>query len=62
MSEVMLGVSNNNPDDHFDQTSRKTVDELRTTLDKKGLDVDGSKEVLVSRLKESNKGREPSKN
>jgi len=38
-------------------SNRATVGELRRRLDERGLDVDGSKEILVSRLEGSNKRR-----
>lgn len=45
-----------NIDSRFDNSGRNmSVDELRKKLDEKDLDVDGSKEMLVSRLEESNK-------
>lgn len=54
MSELMIAISNN-PNDHFDPMDSMTVSELRTELRRKSLDVDGSKEALISRLKVSNK-------
>ena len=39
----------------FHQRGEVSVGELRRKLDEKGLDVDGSKEILVSRLEGSNK-------
>ena len=52
MSELMLAATAD-PNDCFEQqTSRMSVDELRKALDGKGLDVDGSREVLIARLKE----------
>ncbi|KAL7536735.1 hypothetical protein ACHAXR_007371 [Thalassiosira sp. AJA248-18] len=39
----------------FQNPSRVTVGELRRKLDERGLGVDGSKEILVSRLEGSNK-------
>ena len=54
MEEMIFVMSNTPENDCFDQTSKMSVDELRKALNEKGLDVDGSKEMLVSRLDESN--------
>ena len=55
-SEELMEISEGTKKDkHFDKTGRnKPVNELRTRLHKDGFDVDGSKEMLVSRL-EANK-------
>ena len=53
LSELLL-ASNSPKNDCFEQTRRMSVDQLRKALNEKGLDVDGSKEMLVSRLDESN--------
>ena len=50
----MLTVSIN-LNDCFDETSKLTVNKLRGKLDEKELDVDGSKEILVTRLNAANK-------
>jgi len=52
--ELMIVISDE-PSSCIDGTSRMTVDNLRMNLNCEGLDVDGSKEMLVSRLEESNK-------
>ena len=57
MSELMLAATADPNDCFVQQTSRMSVDELRKALDGKGLDVDGSKEMLVSRLDESNSNK-----
>ena len=49
----MIAISSD-ANDCIDQTNRMSVNELRKALDEKDLDVDGSKEMLVSRLGESN--------
>ena len=54
--ELMLAICND-PNNCIDDTSKMTVDELRMRHNEEGLDVDGSKAVLVSRLGESNKRR-----
>ena len=54
MEEMIFAMSNTPENDCFDQTSKMSVDELRKELNEMGLDVDGSKEMLVSRLDESN--------
>ena len=46
-----------NPDNCFEPYGKMSVDELRKALDENGLDVDGSKEMLVSRLDESNSNK-----
>jgi len=57
MEEMMVVMSSSNVvDARFNNTGvNMTVNELRKKLDKEGLDVDGSKEALVSRLQEANK-------
>ncbi|KAL7553270.1 hypothetical protein ACHAWF_016525 [Thalassiosira exigua] len=58
MEEFMREVakaSNNN--DRFDDGSSTSVNSLRKQLREKGLDIDGSKEMLISRLQGSNKRR-----
>lgn len=57
MHELMLEMSMRlNNDSRFDSTGRSmSVSELRTKLHEKGLDVDGSKTTLISRLQGSNK-------
>jgi len=57
MEELMLEISNSATNDtRFSNTGRNmSVNELRKKLDEKGLDVDGSKEIMLSRLESSNK-------
>ena len=52
LAEILMLVSNSNED-------RETlaVNELRLELSKRKLDVDGSKEVLISRLEEAKRQR-----
>ena len=52
LEELIVSMSSN-PDDCFEPHGKMSVDELRKALDEKSLDVDGSKEMLVSRLDES---------
>lgn len=54
MREIMFAnsIDQANP---FHDASKLSVDELRKKLNDQGMDVDGSKEVLASRLQESNK-------
>ena len=54
MAELLLDMLHD-PDDCFLGSSNLTVTKLRTRLGQEGLDVDGSKETLISRLNESNK-------
>ncbi|KAL9187250.1 hypothetical protein ACHAXT_001353 [Thalassiosira profunda] len=54
LSELMVAFSSTEPDDRFGETSM-TVSELRDKLEEKGLDLDGSREMLVSRLNAANK-------
>lgn len=54
MRELMLSLVNS-PDDYKDKTSMMSVKALRDELSARKLEVDGSKETLVSRLNESNK-------
>ena len=53
----MVEVSNSSYNDPRFANSgmNMSVNELRKKLDEEGLDVDGSKETLISRLQESNK-------
>lgn len=51
MKESMIEISND-PTNCIDSTGRMTVNELRTKLHEAGQDVDGSKEMLISRLDE----------
>ncbi|KAL9187241.1 hypothetical protein ACHAXT_001344 [Thalassiosira profunda] len=54
MHELLVAISDD--DDRFGDTAQpKSVSELRQELHEKGLDVDGSKEMLVARLEGSNK-------
>ena len=55
LTELMLEVSKSSNGDRFVDSKYQLVDELRRQLHEKGLDTDGSKEMLVSRLQESNK-------
>ncbi|KAL7529113.1 hypothetical protein ACHAWF_002844 [Thalassiosira exigua] len=58
MEELMRELakaSNNN--DRFDDGSSTSVNSLRKQLREKSLDMDGSKEMLISRLQGSNKRR-----
>ena len=56
MEEMMMAMSSSGDDPRFSNTGvNMTVNELRKKLDKKGMDVDGSKEVLIGRYQESNK-------
>ena len=56
MEEMMVAMSSSGDDPRFSNTGvNMTVNELRKKLDKKGMDVDGSKEVLIGRYQESNK-------
>ena len=57
MNELMKAISTRLVNDsRFNNTGMNmAVNELRKELDEKGLDVDGSKEMLMSRLNESNK-------
>lgn len=57
MQELFMATSETcDSDERFGGTATKmTVNELRVELDKKGLDVDGSKEMLISRLGASKK-------
>ena len=58
MKELMLEVSKEYSKDYFDKNphdaNNNTVDQLRELLDEKGLDFDGTKEILVSRLQHAN--------
>mmetsp|Transcript_12300 Transcript_12300/g.30077 ORF Transcript_12300/g.30077 Transcript_12300/m.30077 type:complete len:396 (+) Transcript_12300:214-1401(+) len=54
LSELLLAVSNDS-NDCFDETSQMSVNDLRAKLYEKGLDVDGSKETLVTRINTPNK-------
>mmetsp|Transcript_931 Transcript_931/g.2003 ORF Transcript_931/g.2003 Transcript_931/m.2003 type:complete len:395 (+) Transcript_931:38-1222(+) len=64
MHELMLEISMRlNNDSRFDSTGRNmSVSELRTKLHEKGLDVDGSKTTLISRLQGSNKRQKTDRN
>ncbi|KAL9187271.1 hypothetical protein ACHAXT_001374 [Thalassiosira profunda] len=54
MQELLVASSDN--DERLGGTAKAmSVDELRKALHEKGLDVDGSKEMLVARLQDSNK-------
>ena len=58
MSELMKELStrmNNDPRFVITPERNMPVNELRKKLSEEGLDVDGSKEMLLSRLNESNK-------
>ncbi|KAL7547245.1 hypothetical protein ACHAWF_011617 [Thalassiosira exigua] len=56
MEDLMREVFNNaNRDGRYDDGINTTVYELRKQLHEKGLDVDGNKENLISRLEESKK-------
>ncbi|KAL9187201.1 hypothetical protein ACHAXT_010921 [Thalassiosira profunda] len=50
LQEAMLAMSSHFTKDHFTEADKMSVGELRAKLDSMGLDVDGSKETLVSRL------------
>ena len=52
LDEIMIAISND-PNNFIDETDTMTVNELRMNLNNNGLDVDGSKEMLVSPLNES---------
>lgn len=56
MNELVKEISTRLANDpRFNDTGMSmTVNELRKNLHKKDLDVDGSKEMLISRLNESN--------
>ena len=57
LGEIISVVSNKSTSDkRFDSTGiNMSVTELREKLEEKGLDIDGSKEMLISRLDESKK-------
>ena len=59
MNELMVEVSTSlTNDSRFGNTGRNmSVNELRKTLDEQGLDVDGSKKMLVSRYQENKRQR-----
>jgi len=59
MVEMIAEMSSTlNKDDRFGKSEKTlSVNELRKELDDKGLDADGSKDMLLSRLQESNKGQ-----
>ena len=54
LKELMVVISNDSTN-QINDTSKLSVDELRKKLNEQGLDVDGSKEVLATRLNDSNK-------
>ena len=50
--EIMLGMANVMGNDSGDKSDKlMSVNDLRMALEEKGLDVDGPREMLVSRLK-----------
>ena len=55
LTELMIEVAKNSSANRFSHEGNMSVDELRQKLRERGLDVDGSKEMLISRLQESNK-------
>lgn len=55
MEECMIAMAKDLNNDCVDDTENISVDRLRKQLDEKGLDVDGTKATLVSRLESSNK-------
>ena len=64
LKELMIAVlrkSNNSTTFDNGGASSMTVDALRGKLDQKGMDEDGSKIILVSRLEESNSMEELNK-
>ena len=55
LTELMIEISRSPDDNRFGDERNMLVDKMRKRLHERGLDVDGSKEMLISRLQESNK-------
>eukprot|EP00578_Thalassiosira_sp_NH16_P027645 CAMPEP_0181101840 /NCGR_PEP_ID=MMETSP1071-20121207/13981_1 /TAXON_ID=35127 /ORGANISM="Thalassiosira sp., Strain NH16" /LENGTH=220 /DNA_ID=CAMNT_0023184743 /DNA_START=292 /DNA_END=954 /DNA_ORIENTATION=- len=55
LTELMIEITKSSSNNRFGDENNVSVNDLRKQLYERGLDVDGSKEMLISCLQESNK-------